>query len=61
MKYTNLIGSPLEQLNTKMLKHRVRNDDLGDCFPNDKLEFAIAVGMAVTFLCVGAALAWLLK
>jgi hypothetical protein len=44
-----------------MLKHRVRNDDLGDCFPNDKLEFAIAVGMAVTFLCVGAALAWLLK
>lgn len=44
-----------------MLKHRIRDDELGQCFPNDKLEFAIACGMAVTFLCIGAGLAWLLN
>lgn len=51
----------MEQLNTKMLKQRVRNDDLGDCFPNDKLEFAIAVAMGLTFACVVTALVWLFR
>ena len=54
----HLIGTPLEQLNTKMLR---RNDELGQSFPNDRLEFAIACAVALSFLGIGALLAWMLK